>query len=123
VEERPVPQNSVPGEWRSPTQPVPVATPRLVPDRLEPQDAWGLTPWDRDKCRNLIAGLRRDGVFTPPSLQGTLEYPGNIGGTNWGGVAFDRSPGLIVVNQTNIPFMVQLIPRAQAERLNWHEGS
>lgn len=114
VEERPVPQDGVPGEWLSPTQPVPVAPPRLVPDRLEPQDAWGLTAWDRGKCRDTIAGLRRGGIFTPPSLQGSLQYPGNIGGTNWGGVSFDRSRGLIVVNQTNLPFIVQLIPREQA---------
>ncbi len=111
VEERPVPQDAVAGEWLSPTQPFPVATPRLEPDRLEPQDAWGLTSWDRDKCRETLSSLRRDGIFTPPSLQGTLEYPGIVGGTNWGGVSFDRSRGLIVVNQTNIPFIVQLVPR------------
>ncbi len=122
VEERPVPQGGVPGEWLSPTQPFPVATPRLVPDHLEPQDAWGLTPWDRAKCRDLIAGLRRDGIFTPPSLQGTLEYPGNIGGTNWGGVAYDSGRGLIILNQTNVPFIVQLILRDEAKRLNWDEG-
>jgi quinoprotein glucose dehydrogenase len=122
VEERPVPQGGVEGEWLSPTQPVPAAPPPLVPDRLEPQQAWGLTPWDRGKCRDIIAGLRRDGIFTPPSLQGTLEYPGNIGGTNWGGVSFDRARGLIVLNQTNIPFVVQLIPRDEANRLNWKEG-
>ena len=117
VEERPVPQGGVPGEWLSPTQPVPVATPQLVPGRLRPEDAWGLTPWDRGRCRAAIAGLRSEGIFTPPSLQGTLEIPGNIGGTNWGGVSFDRSRRLILVNQTNIPFVVQLIPRDQAERL------
>jgi quinoprotein glucose dehydrogenase len=122
VEERPVPQGGVPGEWLSPTQPVPVATPRLVPDHLEPQDAWGLTPWDRRKCRDLIASLRRDGIFTPPSLQGTLQYPGNIGGTNWGGASFDRSRGLIVLNQTNVPFIVQLIPRDQAQHLKHESG-
>jgi len=122
VEEKPVPQNGVPGEWLSPTQPVPVAPPRLVPDHLEPKDAWGFTPWDRGKCRDLIASLRRDGPFTPPSLQGTLQYPGNIGGTNWGGLAFDRSRGLIVVNQTNIPFVVQLIPREQVSALRQRSG-
>jgi quinoprotein glucose dehydrogenase len=112
VEERPVRQDGVPGEWLSPTQPFPVATPRLVPDRLEPADAWGLTPWDRGKCRDTIAGLRRGSIFTPPSLQTSLQYPGNAGGTNWGGVSFDRARGLIVLNQTNLAFMVQLIPRA-----------
>jgi quinoprotein glucose dehydrogenase len=113
VEERPVPQDGVPGEVPSPTQPFPVATPRLVSDHLEPDDAWGLTPWDRGKCRQTIAGLRRGGIFTPPSLQGTLMYPGNAGGTNWGGAAFDRARGLIVVNQSNLAFIAQLIPRDQ----------
>jgi quinoprotein glucose dehydrogenase len=122
IEERPVPQGGVPGEWLSPNQPIPIATPRLVPDKLEPQDAWGITAWDRGKCRDLISGLRREGIFTPPSLRGTLEYPGCIGGTNWGGLAFDRSRGLIVLNQTNIPFIIQLIPRDEAKRLNWDEG-
>ncbi|HXJ93472.1 MAG TPA: pyrroloquinoline quinone-dependent dehydrogenase [Terriglobia bacterium] len=122
VEEKPVPQDGVPGEWLSPTQPVPTAPPRLVPDHLDPKDAWGLSPWDRGKCRDLIASLRREGPFTPPSLQGTLEYPGNIGGTNWGGLAFDRSRGLIVGNQSNIPFIVQLIPREQVTALRQRAG-
>ncbi|MGO9258731.1 MAG: pyrroloquinoline quinone-dependent dehydrogenase [Bryobacteraceae bacterium] len=122
VEERPVPQGGVPGELLSPTQPIPVATRRLVPDRLEPRDAWGLTPWDRGRCRDTIAGLRRDGIFTPPSLQGTLQYPGNAGGTNWGGVSFDRARGLIVVNQTSLPFIAQLVPREQVSELRRHSG-
>jgi len=122
VEERPVPQNGVPGEWLSPTQPFPVATPRLVPERLRPQDAWGLSPRDRAGCRDTIAGLRNDGIFTPPSLQGTLQYPGNAGGTNWGGVSFDRARGLIVVNQTNLPFIAQLIPREQVTGPRSHSG-
>jgi quinoprotein glucose dehydrogenase len=118
IEERPVPQGGVDGEWLSPTQPFPVATPALAPTHLEPQDAWGVSPWDRGKCRDLVAGLRHDGIFTPPSLQGSLEYPGYIGGTNWGGVSFDRSRGLIVLNQTNLAAVVQLIPREEAQRLS-----
>jgi quinoprotein glucose dehydrogenase len=113
VEERAVAQDGVAGEWLSPTQPFPVATPRLVSDRLEPRDAWGLTPWDRGQCRDMIASLRRGSIFTPPSLKASLQYPGNAGGTNWGGVSFDRTRGLIVVNQTNLAFIVQLIPRTE----------
>jgi len=122
VEERPVPQDGVPGEWLSPTQPFPVATPRLVPDRLEPQDAWGLTPWGRSQCRATIAGLRRGGIFLPPSLKASIQYPGNAGGTNWGGVSFDRSSGLIVINQSSFAFVVQLIPREQVKGLRNHSG-
>jgi quinoprotein glucose dehydrogenase len=119
VEENPVPQGGVPGEWLSPTQPTPVATPPLVPERIDPKDAWGLTPWDRGACRKLIASLRDDGVYTPPSLRGTLVSPGIMGGTNWGGASFDRKRGLIVLAQTNVPTIVQLFPRAQAAVQAW----
>ncbi|MDD9963829.1 MAG: PQQ-binding-like beta-propeller repeat protein, partial [Gammaproteobacteria bacterium] len=85
VEERPVPQAAVPGEWLSPTQPFPVATPPLVPNRLAAEDAFGLTLLDRLACRNRIADSVADGLFTPPSEQGTLFYPFTGGGANWGG--------------------------------------
>lgn len=111
VEERPVPQNGVPGERLSPTQPFPVATPALVPQGATPDDAWGVTPFDRKGCRERFAALRSDGMFTPPAMQGSLALPGNAGGTNWGGVSVDPGLGMIVVNQTNLPFMVRLVPR------------
>ncbi len=122
VEERPVPQDGAPGEWLSPTQPFPLATPPLAPSRLEPQDAWGVTPWGRASCREMVAGLRREGIFTPPGLKPTLEYPSYAGGTNWGGVSFDRGRGLILVNQTNLAVVVQLIPRAQVTGRFSHSG-
>lgn len=122
IEEKPVPQDGVPREWLSPTQPTPVATPPLVPNRLTPKDAWGLTPWDRGKCRDIIAGLRRDGIFTPPSFKGSLEYPGIFGGTNWGGASFDPSRGLIILSQTNVPTIVQMFPRNQANVQAWYRA-
>jgi len=115
VEERPVPASDVPGEEASPTQPFPTLPPPLVPQRLRAEDAWGLTPWDRGRCRARIAALRSEGIFTPPSLQGTLEYPGIAGGTNWGSVAVDPARRLAVLNQTNAAFAVRLIPRADYE--------
>ncbi len=116
VEERPVPQTSVAGEQTAPTQPFPIAPPPLVPQRLTPDDAWGLTPWDRAWCRKRIASLRSEGIFTPPSLEGTVMYPGNGGGTNWGSVAFEPQRGLLLVNSMNAAFVVQLIPREAFER-------
>jgi len=112
VEERPVPQSDVPGERTSPTQPFPTLPPPLVPHRFAPEDAWGLTPWDRGRCRELFQGLRYDGIFTPPSLQGTLLFPGGAGGTNWGSVAFEPSSGLLVLNTSSVPHSVRLIPQA-----------
>jgi quinoprotein glucose dehydrogenase len=114
VEERPVPQNGVEGEQLSPTQPFPVVTPPLARNRMTAQEAYGITPWDRGKCREKLASLRNDGIFTPPTIGGSLMYPGNAGGTNWGGLAVDPVRGVIVVNQTNLAFLVRLVPRPQA---------
>ena len=112
VEERPVPQSDVPGERSSPTQPFPELPPPLVPHRFTPEEAWGLTPWDRGRCRGVLQSLRYDGIFTPPSLQGTLLFPGSAGGTNWGSVAFEPSSSLLVLNTSNVPHSVKLIPQA-----------
>ena len=102
VEERPVPQSDVPGEVTSPTQPFPLAPPALVPQKLSADDAWGITPADRDYCLERIKSLRNDGIFTPPSLQGSLSEPGNVGGMNWSGYAFDPQRGLLLVNTNNV---------------------
>jgi len=107
VEERPVPRSTVPGEVASPTQPFTV-TPPLVPLHYSAEDAWGPTPEAKAACRTILAALRNDGPFTPPSLQGTLSQPGNIGGAHWGGVAVDQSHGLAIVPVNRIPAMVQL---------------
>lgn len=110
VEERPVPQGGAPGETLSPTQPFPVAPKPLSPIRISEKDAYGLTPWDRGKCRDLIAGARHDGIYAPPSLQGTLLYPFTGGGVNWGGLAFDAGRQVAYVNTSSMIHKVTLIP-------------
>jgi quinoprotein glucose dehydrogenase len=110
VEERTIPQNGAHGETLSPTQPFPVLTPGVVPDRVAPEDAFGLTLIDRKICERKIREARADGLYTPPSEQGTLVYPFNAGGANWGGAAFDASRNLLVVNMSNAAHHVQLIP-------------
>ena len=89
VVERKVPQGGAPGERLSPTQPFPIAPKPLAPSRIKPEDAFGLTFWDRGKCRERDRGQRADGLYTPPSVQGTIVYPFTGGGMNWGGLAFD----------------------------------
>lgn len=111
VEERAVPQSDVPGEKTWPTQPFPVAPPSLGPQQMAAEDAWGPTAAEREACRTAIAKLRNEGVFTPPSLQGTLAVPGNLGGMNWSGYAFDPQRSLLVVNTNNLPARVKLIPQ------------
>jgi len=118
IEERPVTTaGAVPGEVISKTQPFP-ATPILVRDQISPDDAWGLTPWDKGQCRELIAKYRFDGIYTPPSIEGSIMFPGNAGGSNWGGIAVDPDRQLALVRTSDLPWIVRLIPRAdfQAER-------
>jgi hypothetical protein len=113
IEERPVPQTDVPGEITSPTQPFPVAPPPLTVTTLDPDDAFGLLGFDRRACRETMKSLRWDGMYTPPSLQGSLMFPGNAGGTNWGGIAVDPTRSLAVANVMNLAWSVRLIPRQQ----------
>jgi quinoprotein glucose dehydrogenase len=111
VEEKPVPQSDVPGEVTSPTQPFPSAPPALVPQSIVASDAWGVTDEDREYCRQYLSGLRDEGIFTPPSLKGTLTIPGNVGGMNWSGSAYDPVHGWLLVNTNNLPAYVRMIPR------------
>lgn len=111
VEERPVPQNGAPGEALSPTQPFPADLPLLAPSKIAPGDAWGVTPWDRGKCRERIAAARNEGLYTPPSERGTILFPFTGGGINWGGVAIDRESDILYVNTTRLVHVVTLIPR------------
>lgn len=111
VTEQPVPMSDVPGEHTAPTQPVPSAPPPLVPQHLRPKDAWGIALLDRLGCRRHIARLRSDGLYTPPSLRGSVIYPFTGGGVNWGGGAFDATTGLFIVNAMNLAHVVRLIPR------------
>ncbi|HTT99038.1 MAG TPA: pyrroloquinoline quinone-dependent dehydrogenase [Rhizomicrobium sp.] len=109
VVERKVPQGPAPGEVLSPTQPFPVAPPPLAPTHIAPEDAFGMTFWDRGKCRDMIAAARHDGLYTPPSLQGTILYPFTGGGTNWGGLAFDQAHDIVYVNTSSAMHLVTLI--------------
>jgi len=111
VEERAVPQSDIPGEKAAPTQPFPLFPPPLAPQRLSIEDVWGPTPADREACKQAIGKLRNQGIFTPPSVQGTLAIPGNLGGMNWSGYAFDPVRNLLIVNTNNLIGRVRLIPR------------
>ncbi|MFL6428403.1 MAG: pyrroloquinoline quinone-dependent dehydrogenase [Acidobacteriaceae bacterium] len=115
VEERAVPQSDVPGEVASATQPFPTAPPPLVVQHLSADDAWGPTAADREFCQTEMAKLRgqgiNPGIFTPPSIQGTLAMPGHLGGMTWSGYAFDPANHLLIVNVNNLPARVRLIAR------------
>ncbi|HEX7121816.1 MAG TPA: PQQ-binding-like beta-propeller repeat protein, partial [Gemmatimonadaceae bacterium] len=128
VEERPVPASDIPGEVASPTQPFTATTPPLVPHTISIDSVFGISPEEREACRATLRGLRYEGIFTPPSLQGTLVTPSNIGGAHWGGVAADPERGIAVIPVNRLAAIVHLIPqdqydptaaRAEISRLGW----
>ena len=112
VEERPVPASDVPGEVASPTQPF-STLPALSPQQVDLSRLIGADSAGRAACQALAAPLRNEGIYTPPSLRGSLVIPGNIGGAHWGGLAFDPEQQLAIVPVNTIAAVVQLIPRAE----------
>jgi len=112
VEEVPVPKSDIPGEESWPTQPSGIS---LVPESLSPDDAWGPTPELQQWCKEQIKSVRYGSIFTPPSTQGTLVYPSNVGGVNWGSSAYDPSSHLLIMNTNRLPILVRMIPRDQLD--------
>jgi quinoprotein glucose dehydrogenase len=109
IEERPVPKSDIPGEESWPTQPA--STISLVPEKLSPEDAWGKDAQEKQWCTDKMKAARSGEIFTPPSLQGTLVYPSNVGGVNWGSAAYDPQRHLLIVDTNRLPIFVRLIPR------------
>ena len=109
VEERAVPQSDVPGEQAAKTQPFPKL--RLHATDARPLRLWDFNAEHRAGCEMRVDGIRYDGIFTPPSLEGSLVYPGNIGGTNWGSMAYDQTSRVGYLTVTRMPTIVKLIPR------------
>jgi quinoprotein glucose dehydrogenase len=114
IEERPVPQTDVLGEETWPTQPFPARLPLFGLRDLTQEDAWGLTEEERETGRQVIASFRSEGPFTPISLQGTIQTPGNAGGFNWGGLSYDPARQMLVGAVNRFAAVMQLIPREEA---------
>ena len=116
VEERKVPQGSLEGENLSKTQPFPTKPLPLNPINFDPDEAYGFTFWDRGYCKRTAKKLRNEGLYTPPSLQGSIHYPSAIGGNNWGGPAIDHSRNVMVVNTMNLASLIVMIPREDCNK-------
>jgi len=117
VEERPAPQGAAPGETLAPTQPFPTHPAPLHPTELSRDSVFGFTPWDTQSCRDTFARYRYDGPFTPPTVEGSIQFPATLGGINWGGVALDPESGLMIANQSHVALLVKLVPRAEYNAL------
>jgi quinoprotein glucose dehydrogenase len=101
IEERPVPASDVDGEHAWPTQPFPTKPPAFTEQGVTLDDAFDLTPELKAAAQAELKKYRIGPLFTPPSVQGTVQRPGLIGGANWGGAAFDTRAGVLYFKTTN----------------------
>ncbi|MGP9566306.1 glucose/quinate/shikimate family membrane-bound PQQ-dependent dehydrogenase [Halomonas sp. AOP5-B2-8] len=113
IEEVPVPQGAVDGDWTAETQTQSALN--LLPPPLTERDMWGASPFDQMMCRIQFNSLRYEGQYTPPSLEGSIIYPGNVGVMNWGGVAVDPERQALFTGAKYLAFVSTLIPRDEVE--------
>ncbi|MCF1484461.1 MULTISPECIES: glucose/quinate/shikimate family membrane-bound PQQ-dependent dehydrogenase [Rhizobium/Agrobacterium group] len=111
IKELPAPGGTIPEDHASPTQPISALSFR--PPKLEERNMWGVTLLDQLACRIKFHQLRYEGQYTPPSLQGSIIYPGNFGTFNWGSVAVDPEKQVMFGMPTYLAFTSQLVPRDQ----------
>lgn len=111
VEDREVPQGNVPGERYAKTQPYSVGMPNIGNETLTESDMWGATPLDQLLCRIEFKGMRHQGVYTPPGLDRALQYPGSLGGMNWGSVSVDPNNAIMFVNDMRLGLANYMVPR------------
>lgn len=110
IEERPVPRSDVPGEASWPTQPFPTRPPPFEQQGVSLDDAFDATPELKAAMRAELGKYKLGGLYTPPSLQGTVTLPGVWGGANWGGGAFDPESGRLYVKTTRSPSIFKMVP-------------
>jgi quinoprotein glucose dehydrogenase len=109
IVEKEVPQSFVPGEKLSLTQPFPTKPAPFALQGISDETLINFTPELRRSALQLIEKFDYGGLFTPPSLRGTINLPGWGGGGWWTGAGFDPETGLYYVPSVSIPIVVQLI--------------
>lgn len=116
VEDRPVPQGGVEPERLSPTQPFVTDFPNVLKPDIEERHMWGMTPLDQLWCRIQFRQSRYEGMYTPPSTDWWIQFPGYNGGVDWGGVAIDLERNIMVSNYNVTTNRNRLVPRAEVDQ-------
>lgn len=116
VTEKRVPQDGVPGEHLSPTQPYSTGMPSLTPQNLTEANMWGATPLDQMACRITFRRSHYEGQFTPPQLGRAIVYPAFDGVIDWHGASIDPERRLLIANANYIPFAITMAPRGRYEK-------
>src|SRR5437867_1127179 len=109
IEELPVPQSDVPGEHASPTQPFPTRPAPFARQAFAEKDINPYLPAaEREALVQRFRALRNDGLFTPPSFEGSISMPGHNGGANFATSAVDPTRGEMYVVAKALPTVLRL---------------
>ena len=111
IVDQPVPKSDVPGEIAAATQPVPQGMAPFARQTMTRDELFGLTPIDRAACQREFDRLRYDGMYTPPSVRGSLLFPSALGGGNWGGAAYDPATNLLIIKAENLATVLRVVAK------------
>lgn len=118
VEDIQVKPGNIPNEPYAPTQRLSVGMPQIGAQTLTESDMWGATPFDQLLCRISFKGMRYDGVYTVPGTDLALNFPGSLGGMNWGGISTDPTSDTIFVNDMRLGLWIQMVEAAPSEAVS-----
>ncbi|RWX76168.1 glucose/quinate/shikimate family membrane-bound PQQ-dependent dehydrogenase [Neorhizobium lilium] len=118
VEDVPVKPGNIPNEPYAPTQHLSVGMPQIGAQTLSESDMWGATPFDQLLCRIAFKGMRYDGVYTVPGTDLALNFPGSLGGMNWGGISTDPVTNTIFVNDMRLGLWIQMVEAAPTKAVS-----
>lgn len=129
MEERPVPRSDVPGEWTSPTQPIPTKPAPFDRQGFSEDDLLAFTPEIRARALEAARRYRWGSLFSPPSAmdaadgtRGTLMMPSTTGGGNWEGAALDPTTNVLFVPSAGTPSVYGLVPGDDVSDMDWIAG-
>jgi quinoprotein glucose dehydrogenase len=108
IEERSVPQSTLPGEQSSPTQPFPTKPAPYERQGATEDNLIDFTPELRAEGKEILDKFDHGPLFTPPTEKGAINLPGWAGGANWWGAAFDPETGLFYIPSITAPIVVRL---------------
>ena len=115
MEELPVPASTVPGERASPTQPFPTKPAAFDQQGISQNTLIDFTPELRQEALEIISQFDYGGLYTPPSLKGTITLPGWTGGAEWSGAAFDPETSMYYIPSVTSPIVIQLVENDPAQ--------
>ncbi len=122
VEEVPVPQDALPGEHPWPTQPIPVKPPPFTRINFGLEDATNISDSANQYVVERLKKIRYQHEYDPPSMEGTLIFPGYDGGAEWGGAAFNPQSNTLFINANHVPWIMTMVEVEENPETNIGRG-